>query len=288
MKQIWQRVTLVLLFTSVALAPRWNGTKAELTCNQHSLKPDAEFRDMTACLAGTGLRPEWTYCSCSLKSIRLPYYLYFNWLVPAAIVAVAFWLPTSGWRRQSLRLLMASAAGGLVYLIRSWLNTPSLWNGPQLFLAAWLLVVLIGFVDERPGTIDNRPDRQTYVTGIRRGLLILAMLTIAPALVAGVLTMLALAVKLNAIANVAFGFVLIWIYLVLPQLASVPQIAEDHANWIITVAVWVVVGLLVGRLTIRYSRAKTFAIALGSAVLIVAVTHLALRAFGYDVIAEGP
>ncbi len=65
--------------------------------------------------------------------------------------------------------------------------------------------------------------------------------------------------------------------------------ADDvRPQMIVALVQWGITGLVVGRLTTRYSLMQTLGISIGSLFVVAAFTRLALRALGYQVIFEGP
>ena len=121
-----------------------------------------------------------------------------------------------------------------------------------------------------------------------RGLLIVLGVVFGPIVVGRALIPIALSLAFSGLANLSFGVVIIWSYLLLPHLWIVR--APVSVPGLVTIALveWALVGLVVGRLTAGRSFLRTLAVVGVSLVFVGAATHLTLRALGYHVIAEGP
>jgi hypothetical protein len=92
----------------------------------------------------------------------------------------------------------------------------------------------------------------------------------------------------GSLANLSFTVVLLWSYALLPHLWMVRAPLSVSSMVAIALVEYAVVGLVVGRLTVGKRLAQTLLVVGLSLIVVGALTHLALRALGYRIVAGGP
>jgi len=123
-----------------------------------------------------------------------------------------------------------------------------------------------------------------------KGLGIVLSLVFGPFVLGLVLTPMALSLGINHLANLAFGFVLLWSFLLLPHLGITPQ-PVPITGWLVFViplTQWSIVGLLVSRLTVGSRMLRVLTISVASVTVVGVLAHVVIRALGLTVIFEGP
>jgi hypothetical protein len=103
-----------------------------------------------------------------------------------------------------------------------------------------------------------------------------------------VVTSVALGLGINSIANVSFSVALIWTFLFLPHLATVPSPLSPSFSFVLAVVQWTGVGVFIGALTRGKSVAHTLILTSITVIIVAALVHAIIRALGYEILVDGP
>ena len=101
------------------------------------------------------------------------------------------------------------------------------------------------------------------------------------------MTLIALGLGINSLANVSFSVVLLWSFFFLPHAGMIPPLGGT-IEVVLAVAQWTLVGLVVGRLVVGRKLIQAVVLTLTSMVVATVLAHVLIRTLGYQIVFEGP